>query len=199
MTDTPPAVPPTVPPAAIPAASPAISRAEPGVAPSVSPEASAQPTRQAPPRWRLPLLTGIAGFVLGILVVLAVIGLISLASTLVKNSAGQTSSAAAKAKFEKAIDNCALNQSEVLNIGNGGRKLTILSAGTAGANGLSSDSVVCVLSGLDAPDAVTNAIASGSDSSQSLQATWDGLTAVWVTNVDGAVAVTIVATPTTTG
>lgn len=140
---------------------------------------SASPTVFGQRPWLLPLLTGIAGFIVGV-------GAFGIGSAAINAAAGAQADAAAQAEedartsvFANALDKCGLDDDEDSQIGDGGHTLTINHRGDDDFAGIEYADLECIIERLGTPAAVSSHI--GQTTSQDGRQTemWDGITMSW--------------------
>jgi len=133
--------------------------ADPGVPPGYAP-AAARPQRP----WVLPLITGLAGIAIGA----ASMGIL------------QSGALSGDSRLADAAEYCTDDGTgDGLRLGDGGRTLTVDTAGEDDADGTDVVYGLCVLSQLDVPDSVMSRIQQTTSLDGQQSGSWDGLTATW--------------------
>ena len=149
------------------------------------------PTRAARPAWFLPTVTGVAGFLLGVILVGATIAtpnIVSAAQHDAKVSAAKAKDAkeqkALKATFSDALAKCSLSDGPDSQIGDGGYTLTINNEGNNDATGVSYDDLACLIAALNTPAAVRSHIDQTTSLDGRQTETWGKVTMSWTYHPD---------------
>lgn len=142
-----------------------MSELEPGEAPT--------PTSTLPlPAWALPTITGVAGLILGGLIV-GVGG--SVTTALVAAGAGSAPSTV----FASVLDDCDLKNDANSEIADEGHTLTVESRGEEDITGLGYGDLMCILDGLDTPRAVISHFEQTTSMDGRQTESWESLTLSW--------------------
>jgi hypothetical protein len=156
---------------------------------------SADPQPKSSPRkpWLLPTLTGVAGFIIGVLLV-GGIGLGISASNASQHAAAvaqvETQRKAADKKAKAAEDLrkdtlatvlaiCGLAGNGDAELADGGYTLTVNGRGNDDYSGLQIDDEVCILNGLNAPSAVSSHVDQTTSMDGRQTETWGSITMAW--------------------
>lgn len=135
------------------------------------------------PRWVVPTATGLAGFVLGGMVVAAIGALSALAG-------GTIGAATEPTIFFDALKACNLENSESATVADGGLTLTIESKGDDDSVGIDYAQEQCILEALDVPASVLAHFGQTTSVDGRQEETWKGITLSWSYHPDrGADAV----------
>lgn len=120
--------------------------------------------------WLLPTLTGVVGFIVGLVVFgsgLALVGLV------------QSADAPEPTVFSDALEECKLRESESASIDDGGFTLTVESRGDEDSSGLGYEAIACILDALEAPTAVISHFEQTTAMDGRQTESWDSLTLSW--------------------
>lgn len=140
------------------------------------PETDTTPAPAAPksnlPAWALPVATGVAGLILG--------GLIVGVGGAVVSTLGEASAAAARSTvFADVLKGCDLKDDANSQIADEGYTLTVESRGEEDATGLDYGEITCILDGLHAPQAVMSHFEQTTSVDGRQTESWKGLTLSW--------------------
>ncbi len=127
------------------------------------------------PAWLLPTATGVAGFLLGVLVV----GGAVLVSNMRADSAEDAAIDARAAILPDALEGCDATGADGFALGDGGLSLTFDMKGEDESTGGAYLDIACVFLALDMPSAVTSHIDQTTSMDGRQTETWDGITVSW--------------------
>lgn len=97
-----------------------------------------------------------------------------------------------EARLSATLGTCGIRYDDGAQLGDGGQSLTLDSRGEEDFDGLTYDSVKCVLEDLDVPDATMNLIETTRALDGRQTGSWDGIDATWSYHPDNGVNVTLV-------
>lgn len=97
-----------------------------------------------------------------------------------------------EARLSATLGTCGIRYDDGAQLGDAGQSLTLDSRGQEDFDGLSYDSVQCVLEDLDVPDATMNLIETTRALDGRQTGSWDGIDATWSFHPDNGVNVTLV-------
>jgi hypothetical protein len=97
-----------------------------------------------------------------------------------------------EARLSATLGTCGIRYDDGAQLGDGGQSLTLDSQGEEDFDGLTYDSVKCVLKDLDVPDATINLIETTRALDGRQTGSWDGIDATWSYHPDNGVNVTLV-------
>jgi hypothetical protein len=138
------------------------------------------PSSSRPRTWRLPLVTGIAGFLLGALALAGIQAIVSVA-----DAAWQPANTNATAGIlKRALVNCALQNSPDVKLGDGGYTLTVNGLGASDSSGVPYEAQTCLEQVLRTPLSVIAHIEQTTPLDGRQSATWGHVTMKWLYQPD---------------
>lgn len=129
--------------------------------------------------WLLPTLTGIGGFVLGLLVIGGGIAVTSGVAAANHDAAVQKTERALKSTFSKALKSCNLTDDQDSKIADSGYTLTLNNQGNDDLSGISFDNLDCIENALKTPESVKSHIGQTTSLDGRQSETWGRITMAW--------------------